>query len=505
MMARTEIAWRAIAGAGAAMFLLLSVAAFRHPDLGVTARALMGLLLAATAVRPGIGLMIAAALLPFVPPLQTWLDLDDVAEPTLLLFTPMLGAALARLAAARVLPQGSLQYPAIALIAVIAADAVVRLPVIAPAGVLTVSFADRVFTHMTATYFTARDGFGMFHPHVAWIAAVTLAAVVELIMVAESRVRRPVVRLAITGAAGLALFSINRVIEVALRSTNPIATTIDVVTAVRFTPFHPDINAAGSLYVLLAVPPLWRVLATGGYGYLLAAVPLAAALWFSGSRAALLAAPAGLIVAWVVSRRLRRRAMAVTLLAVVAGTIALALVSTRTGQAAARTALDIRVDLVRVGLHVAALDPVFGVGLGRFELMSARYISPELAANFPAAADGENAHNNFLQVLAELGVFGLGTFLWVLATPFVLAARHRTDRPPSGPALVGGLAAFAVTCLAGHPLLTAHVRWCFFLVVGLSAGLLASGQSAELARNGFAARAAATIALILLVSLSFRP
>jgi hypothetical protein len=503
MTREAAIAGRALAGAGALFFLLLTLAAVSHPVAAWPLRVLMGGLLAGTAFRPSIGLMVAAAFLPLFPAIEGGLDLDDVAESRLLLLSPVLGAALARLAAMRVVPRGHLPYPAIAFAAVIAADAATRLRMVAPAGVFTSQFADRAWTHLTSTYFTDPGSFAPLHPHVAWLAAIALAVVVELVMVAEPRARAPLVRLAITGAAGLALFSINRVVEVALRSTNPLAAAVDVITSIRFTPFHRDINAAGSFYVLLAVPPLWRVLTTRSWGYALAALPLGAALWFSGSRAALLAAPAGLLAAWVFTRQLRRRTAAVGLVAIVVATVALAFASTRIGQIGARGAVDIRLDLMGVALRVAATRPAFGVGLERFDDVSARFISPELAERFPEARAGENAHNNFLQVLGELGVVGLATFLWLLLTPFALAARARPDRPPNGPALAGGLAAFAVTCLAGHPLLTPHVRWCFFLVVGLSAGLLGSGQSTE-PRLRLEQRIAAAIALVVLLSLPFR-
>ena len=56
-----------------------------------------------------------------------------------------------------------------------------------------------------------------------------------------------------------------------------------------------------------------------------------------------------------------------------------------------------------------ATDPIFGVGAGRYYGMSERFMGP-----FIRDLWRENAHNNFLQIGAELGALGLLGFLGLL-------------------------------------------------------------------------------------------
>jgi len=129
--------------------------------------------------------------------------------------------------------------------------------------------------------------------------------------------------------------------------------------------------------------------------------------------------------------------------------------------------------MAKVALAIAVRHPVLGVGLGNFQTASVAFIPPDVVAYFPPAAVGENAHNNFLQVLAELGVPGLAAFIWLLASP--LRAGWRAVRSGHGaPELVGlaaGIGAFLLTCLTGHPLLSGPVTVVFFLCLGLLSGL----------------------------------
>ncbi|MGD8816750.1 MAG: O-antigen ligase family protein, partial [Acidobacteriota bacterium] len=100
-------------------------------------------------------------------------------------------------------------------------------------------------------------------------------------------------------------------------------------------------------------------------------------------------------------------------------------------------------------LHMARDAPVLGVGLGRFPLLLPRYIGP--------AAGNLDAHNYFLQVLAEMGIVGLLAFGALLAAVLgTLAWLRRASAAPrlSGAALLGSIA-FVATFVTGHPLLLA--------------------------------------------------
>ena len=69
-------------------------------------------------------------------------------------------------------------------------------------------------------------------------------------------------------------------------------------------------------------------------------------------------------------------------------------------------AAAVRWELAQTSLRMTASRPSFGVGIGSFYCAVRRIRSPELLRIFPPAIH-ENAHNNFLQILAELGDRGV--------------------------------------------------------------------------------------------------
>jgi len=134
----------------------------------------------------------------------------------------------------------------------------------------------------------------------------------------------------------------------------------------------------------------------------------------------------------------------------------------------ATTALRFRAGFAATSLRMLAARPVFGVGIGQYHLLSSEFSSPDIRARYPH----ENAHNNFLQVLAELGVAGLAAFVSVLGMTVnriaaVIRAGH--GRSP-GPGVAAGLLAFVLTWLAGHPLLIDPPAFSFWLLLGAAAG-----------------------------------
>ena len=114
------------------------------------------------------------------------------------------------------------------------------------------------------------------------------------------------------------------------------------------------------------------------------------------------------------------------------------------GQEVARprltTASPDRRDEARAALRLARSRPVVGVGPARAELRWARADG--------SVAMGRYAHNEYLQVLAELGVVGLA----ILLSSFVVIGRVvRAGRATSAPGLWAGVAA-ALVALAVHGL-----------------------------------------------------
>ena len=235
---------------------------------------------------------------------------------------------------------------------------------------------------------------------------------------------------------------------------------------------------------------------------------VAGALWLTGSRTAFLAAPAvAVIAAW--ARWLRGKRSRLILLGIVLSVLAGAMVAyvSYTGQRSLSEAADIRVELTRTGLRMFADHPVFGAGVGLYYSLSNTYASRELREFFPR----ENAHNNFLQILAELGIVGLGLFAWViwsvgrLAWPPFISGRASAELAGS----VAGLLVFLVTCLMGHPLLIREIAYAFWMMLGLAAALVPDASpvavpAASWARLSGRRLAVPALALILAASVPAR-
>ena len=204
-------------------------------------------------------------------------------------------------------------------------------------------------------------------------------------------------------------------------------------------------------------------------------------LWLAGGRAAMIA---GVIVALgaslqAVSRRrterLHRRS-AVSMLAVCAVVVSvlglgLYLKAQRVeGSGSLELSFKIRMAMWSSALRVLAAHPLFGTNIGQF---------PHQVGAF--APDGEarayigNAHNQFLETAAELGVIGGVLFVAMFAAILWRAWKaFRTSRDPALGGAIAGVVAFLITCLAGQPLLYNLVAFPFWMVLGV---LLAAGDA----------------------------
>jgi O-antigen ligase len=98
-------------------------------------------------------------------------------------------------------------------------------------------------------------------------------------------------------------------------------------------------------------------------------------------------------------------------------------------------ALVYRPELFRAALLMFADSPIFGVGLGNFFRLSTNLdLTHSL---YMAQNGGENAHNYFLQTLAETGMVGASAFIFAMSWPFL-----KSNRPLK--AIVPGMALLSI-------------------------------------------------------------
>ncbi|MFA5139232.1 MAG: O-antigen ligase family protein [Elusimicrobiota bacterium] len=179
---------------------------------------------------------------------------------------------------------------------------------------------------------------------------------------------------------------------------------------------------------------------------LLATLAVWTGMFFSVSRGAMAGGMAACAFAWIASRRdlsRRFRSSGALVVTVAAGAALAALLAFGTSRS--RTASDAgRVEVWKTALRTAVAHPVLGVGPDAFEIGLRRHRTERLVALVGPGGGQADAHNEFLQIAATMGVVGLlayGFLLWSLAAALVSALSQdgpeRALTAALGGALVG--------------------------------------------------------------------
>ena len=150
-----------------------------------------------------------------------------------------------------------------------------------------------------------------------------------------------------------------------------------------------------------------------------------------------------------------------------------------------------RIDLWRVGWHVAAEHPVTGSGAGSYQ----RYWLEER----PDQAPVRDAHSFYLEMLAELGPVGLALVVALFGFPLVLAVKYRQRPlvPIAAAVLVAYLARAGIDWDWEFPILTLVALGCAGVIV--AEGVEGSSRSF---RRGRIALLVASLALVPIVALT---
>ena len=327
----------------------------------------------------------------------------------------------------------------------------------------------------------------LLYPLLFWEGLVLLVIVAETCAGSEER-RLGVIRMAVAGASGVAVLNLTRIVAAGLSREDASSAVLRYLGTARVSVQYADLNAAGSYFALMLLVSLgiairWRIAG-------LSSALLVIGLWLSGSRTALAAAAISVVlVPAVFSKALRKpRVLAgAGALLIVAAAAAWWLYPSGRNEPIG-PAMDYRVLTAKAALQLTAANPVFGVGIGRLFPLAAPYVGRP-----------ENAHNNFLQIGAELGIPGLLLFLLVVGLALREVWRSAATLGPST-GLLAGLVAFLLSCLAGHPLLTPAVAYTFWVAVGLAAVPLAATRPLQ----AITRYAVIALSLILVLTLPSR-
>lgn len=306
------------------------------------------------------------------------------------------------------------------------------------------------------------------------VAIVVLAGIALVLVTARLCQENPdmakrVASVTVASATVAAALGINQLFVAAFESGEGLTALPSLFVEGRFAAHVTKVNTAGSHFVL-ALP-----LAVGLAGWdrprrvlwSISTALLAAALWLTASLAAMLSmalvgAGAAVLAAWRLGDHTtwRRAATVVVLVVIAAGAVRFVT------RADATASLQRRLAISEVSMQTAAEAPVFGVGLGTYAQRSMPYVTPEIVEGF--GEGGVDPHNFVLEVLAELGVVGLITFLWALGVTLGLTwTRHAATLAPWGLPASLGLLAFLLSSLAGQPMQVDVVAMPVWIVMGL--------------------------------------
>jgi O-antigen ligase len=312
-------------------------------------------------------------------------------------------------------------------------------------------------------------------------------------------------RMLTVGGAGLATMSVVRLGEILLRNPRVLAEMRATYDGLRISPQIPDYIASGSYFSLCWLAALGLAIASARSRLSWVAVSLLplVALYLTGSRSVIAAAVGGIVVfafiSFVRPRATSIRgviAVAIVAVAVMIGGFRWMIGRDIVGETA-RASLSMRGELLRVGLRVIETRPLFGVGIDRFFLVAGTVNSPLLDAVW---ASRRNPHNDFLRVAGELGLVGLGLFLWIL-TPAAVRIYQAlwTASDPLLAGLAAGIVAFLITSMVSNPLMLREVSYAFWIALGLAVGRSATMQNSSARSHDSIAAPAAAPARVLKV------
>lgn len=345
------------------------------------------------------------------------------------------------------------------------------------------------------------------NPDHPWFAAANLLTqlmvfyAVTVVVADDSLQTRRLLRVSVLSVTGAAALNVSRFTQGAIASGEPLRAAQAYLGWLRINIHYADLNAAASVFAMVLLVAVGIARTSGRWRWLWGGCVLvvAVAMWLAGSRAAIAALLVGISVAALWEHRARTRGAALVAVVMVTTLLIAAGILWKFPRQQANidpgSALEIRHELVLRAARMFRDQPVFGIGAGRFYFESDRY------ATSGSGFGRENAHNDLMQIAAELGAVGLAAFLWLL---WAVGRPLLRGGPPAASRslriwVTAGLGAYLASGMAGHPLIVYEAAIPFWFVLGAAAHF-----GARCADRGHSLRAGGLLALVVLLCLPFR-
>jgi len=339
-------------------------------------------------------------------------------------------------------------------------------------------FIQRLIHYATHEYLVAPIDWNMLQQTVRFIEGMALLCSVLLLSQKQTGFASRITKILLAGSVGAAAINILYPTMELLNTKDWTGEFLSYFYMRQWTFFISDPNAAGSYFGMMALVAIgWgTVRGFRSVGFLTGAF-LLLALWVSGSRAAAYTTMPVLacLMIWTIPRwssvyKALQGLLAMVVLSLSALFIIWFLqIPIVSAPRETMTALNIRWWATQGSLEMWWSRPFFGIGIGQYFLRSAEFFPSELKVFYPR----ENAHNQFLQIAAEVGTFGLVVFLWLLGAVakrvwFVGRVAHDYGLFVG---IIAGLSMFLLSCLGGHPFLVPEVFYPFCLLMGVAVSL----------------------------------
>ncbi|MBN1352372.1 O-antigen ligase family protein [candidate division KSB1 bacterium] len=143
------------------------------------------------------------------------------------------------------------------------------------------------------------------------------------------------------------------------------------------------------------------------------------------------------------------------------------------------SATTIRFDQFRIARRMIKANPIFGTGLGNYELVSPNFVFDYEKADPRSWQFSEMVHNSYFFLTAQLGYPGILMFFWGIIMSFIQGFKAAASKSPYnsniGIGLLTGLLAICIAFLAGPDIISQQL----LVQIGFFIGMLVALNEQE--------------------------